>query len=232
MSIMVVGGSKGLGRAILEALRADGNTVVGVSRSAPSDLAGPWITADFSTPEAAVATLADQCPTDLDTLIWNLGIWEPTAFTDAYRFDAVPDTVTAELIATNVTAPILALRALIPTLLESDAPRVILTGSTSALRQSGRPEVAFGASKTALNGIADALREGYREEGLRVTTLQLGDLNTEDGLEVDASEAARRGDGTLIPVHDAVSMIRALLSLSPASFVREIVMPAVRDPRF
>ncbi len=229
---MVVGGSKGLGRAIVEALRSDGNTVIGVSRSAPIDLEGPWITADFSIPEAAVATMADQCPTDLDTLIWNLGIWEPTAFTDAYRFDAVPDAVTTELIATNVTAPILALRALISTLLESDAPRVILTGSTSALRQSGRPEVAFGASKTALNGIADALREGYRDEGLRVTTLQLGDLNTEDGLEVTVEEAALRGNGTLIPVHDVVEMIRALLSLSSASFVREIVMPAVRDPRF
>ena len=229
---MVVGGSKGLGRAIVEALRSDGQTVVGVSRSAPSDLPGPWIIADFSSPEAAVATLADQSPADLDTLIWNLGIWEPTAFTDAYRLDAVSDAVTTELIATNVTAPILALRALMPRLLASGAPRVILTGSTSSLRQSGRPEVAFGASKTALNGIADALRESYRDDGLRVTTLQLGDLNTEDGLEVDASEAARRGDGTLIPVHDVVEMIRALLSTSSASFVREIVMPAVRDPRF
>ena len=229
---MVVGGSKGLGRAIVEALRSDGETVVGVSRSAPRDLEGPWITTDFSAPETAAAALADQCPADLETLIWNLGIWEPTAFTDAYRFDDVPTTVTTELIATNVTAPILALRALMPRLLGSSIPRVILTGSTSALRQSGRPEVAFGAGKTALNGIADALRESYRRRGLRVTTLQLGDLNTEDGLEIPVEESAQRGEGTLIPVHDVVEMIRALLSTSSASFVRELVMPAVRDPRF
>ena len=188
--------------------------------------------ARVSAPEAAAATLADQCPTDLATLIWNLGIWGPTAFTDTYLFDAVPDAVTTELVATNITAPILALRALMPHLLAVDAPRVILTGSTSALRQSGRPEVAFGASKTSLNGIADALRESYRGNGLRVTTLQLGDLNTEDGLEVVAEETARRGDGTLIPAHDVVEMIRALLAISASSFVREIVMPAVRDPRF
>lgn len=232
MSVMVVGGSKGLGRAIVEGLRSDGYAVTGVSRNAPNGLEAPWITADFSDPAHAVKTLSELCPAGLDTLIWNLGVWEPTAFTEAYRFDAVPDSVTSELIATNITAPILAIRALMPRLLLSNSPRVILTGSTSALRQSGRPEVAFGASKTALNGIADALREGYRNEGLRVTTLQLGDLNTEDGFGVPVEDAAEHGAGTLIPVHDVVAMIRSLLSLSSASFVREIIMPALHDPNF
>lgn len=229
---MVVGGSSGLGRALVEGLRSDGYAVTGVSRRAPHDLDAPWITADFSEPASAVATLSELCPPQLDTLIWNLGVWEPTAFTEEYRFDAVPEAVTTRLIATNVTAPILAIGALMPRLLAGSSPRIILTGSSSALPQSGRPEVAFGASKTALNGIADALRESYRSEGLRVTTLQLGYLNTDDGLEVPVEDAAARGDGTLVPLHDVVAVIRTLLSLSPASFVREIVMPAVRDERF
>lgn len=229
---MVVGGSSGLGRALVTGLRSDGHAVTGVSRRAPHDLDAPWITADFSEPARAAATLSERCPPQLDTLIWNLGVWEPTAFTENYRFDAVPDDITSRLIDTNVTAPILTIRALMPRLLEGDCPRIILTGSTSALPRSGRPEVAFGASKTALNGIADALRESYRGEGLRVTTLQLGYLNTEDGLDVPVEEAAARGDGTLIPLHDVVAVVRTLLSLSPASFAREIVMPALRDEQF
>lgn len=232
MSVMVVGGSTGLGRAIVEGLRSDQYAVTGVSRSTPDDLAAPWITADFSEPESAARTLSEHCPAQLNTLIWNLGVWEPTAFTEEYDFGTEHDAVTTALIATNVSAPILAIRALMPQLLASGAPQIILTGSTSALPRSGRPEVAFGASKTALNGIADALREGYRSEGLRVTTLQLGYLNTDDGLHVPVEDAAERGNGTLIPVHDVVAVIRTLLSLSSASFVREIVMPAVHDSRF
>ena len=38
--------------------------------------------------------------------------------------------------------------------------------------------------------------------------------------------------GTLAPVHDVVAMVRALLSLSDAAFVRELVLPAILDERF
>jgi hypothetical protein len=57
-------------------------------------------------------------------------------------------------------------------------------------------------------------------------------LNTEDGLGVPRDAASLRGEGGLIPVHDVVTMTRALLNLSDASFVREIVMPALMDERF
>jgi hypothetical protein len=44
--------------------------------------------------------------------------------------------------------------------------------------------------------------------------------------------AAARGDGELVPVHDVVTMVRALLQLSPSGFVRELVLPAIADPRY
>ncbi|MCI1150398.1 hypothetical protein MOQ02_11630 [Stenotrophomonas maltophilia] len=47
-----------------------------------------------------------------------------------------------------------------------------------------------------------------------------------------AAEAAARGDGELVPVHDVVAMVRALLQLSPSGFVRELVLPAIADPRY
>ncbi len=65
-----------------------------------------------------------------------------------------------------------------------------------------------------------------------MTCVQLGYLNTEDGLDVPRETASLRGEGSLIPVHDVVAMTRALLNLSDASFVREIVMPALMDERF
>ncbi len=92
--------------------------------------------------------------------------------------------------------------------------------------------MTFSACKHALNGIADALREGYRQQQLAVTCLQLGYLNTEDQLHIPLSEAVARGQGELIPLHDVVAVVRTVLSLSHASFIREITLPALLDPRF
>lgn len=238
MKILVVGASKGLGRALVEGLGQAGDVLIGVSRKQPEALTLPasvalqWIEADMGKPAAAAAHIADQAPADLDVLIYNLGLWEEHAFTERYAFLEDADDALVAQVDANITATLLLLKRLIPRLLTSSRPRLILTGSTSGLRQSGRPEVTFGASKFALTGMADALREGFRDRGLAVTCLQLGYLNTEDALSVPVEEAAQRGQGQLIPVHDVVSVVRTLLGLSDASFVRELVMPAIADERF
>ncbi|MBL3698837.1 SDR family oxidoreductase [Leucobacter luti] len=232
MRIVIVGASLGLGRALLDGLRADGHEVTGVSRRAPVDSDAAWIEADFSRPNEAAARLARDCPPEIDVLIWNLGVWEPDAFSDSYDYLAQSAATTEALVALNVTGPLLTIQTLLPRILRADHRKIILTGSTSALARSGRPEVAFGATKSALNGLADALREGFRAHRLAVTTLQLGNLNTEDGLDVPRARAAARGAGTLIPVHDVVDTVRHTLALSGSAYIREIVMPAILDERF
>lgn len=238
MKIMIVGASRGLGRALVDGLLGDGHMLIGVSRRRPADLDAAhdaqlqWIAADMAAPVEAAAQIAREAPAGLDAVIYNLGVWEEKAFSDEYAFLDDADDAIVDMININITATILLLKRLVPRLLGSSKPQLILTGSTSGLRQSGRPEVTFSASKFALNGIADALREGFREQDLAVTALQLGYLNTYDGLSVPLADAAARGEGELIPVHDVVNVVRALLSLSSVSFVRELVMPAIRDERF
>lgn len=238
MKLMVIGASKGLGRAFVEGLCQPGDTVIGVSRTRPTQLDCDegvdlhWIEADLSQPARAAASIAAQAPPDLDVLIHNLGIWEETAFSDDYDFLNESDSALAQLVDVNITATLLLLKQLLPRVLGGRRPQLVLTGSTSALPRSGRPEVAFGASKFALNGIADALREGFRQQRLAVTTVQLGYLNTDDALSVPLQQAAARGNGKYVPLHDVVAMVRALLQLSPSSFVRELVLPAIADPRY
>lgn len=237
-NILVVGASRGLGRALVEGVPEPGDLVIGVSRSSPAQLrlregvTSTWIEADLGDPTCAARTVEAASPPTLDVVIYNAGIWEPTAFTDAYRFEDVPDEVIAQLVAVNITAAILVIRRLIPRLLASRQPRLLITGSTSALPGCGRPEVGFGASKSSLNGVASALRESYRSDRLAVSLLQLGYLDTETPLEDSREDAARRGGGKLIPVHDVVAVVRTLLDLSSASFVRELIMPALCDDRF
>ena len=192
-----------------------------------------WVAADLSEP-AAAAQVIEQAVADegLDTLIYNLGIWEELAFDPAYDFLGDSDAQVQAIVSCNITATLLLIKRLLPTLLRSATPRIILTGSTSGLPQSGRPEVAFGASKFALRGIADALREGYRAQRLGVTCLNLGYLNTEDPLSTPRAVAEQRGEGQLIPVHDVVQVVRMALSLSSASYVKELTLPAILDERF
>lgn len=239
MRVLVVGASKGLGKALIDGLGATGDTLIGVSRTQPEPLpvrdgiAVQWIAADMGQPKLAAQQIAHAVEAGgIDALIYNLGLWETQAFEAGYSFSSDDDEQLEHMVSCNITATILLIKRLLPVLLRSQAPRIILTGSTSGLSQSGRPEVTFGASKFALRGIAEALREGYRDQQLGVTCLNLGYLNTEDGLEVPLAEAAARGAGELIPVHDVVLMVRTLLSLSPASYVRELTLPAIADERF
>ena len=238
MRILIVGASRGLGKALVEGLPGDNDTVVGISRNKPQDLQlqteanVDWISVDMSKPIQASNIIEEQAPTELDVIIYNLGIWEEEAFSDSYKFLNSSDEEIISLIDTNITSAILLLKRLTPRLLKSKRPQIVLTGSTSGLPQSGRPEVAFGASKFALRGIADALREGFREEKLAVTCLQIGDLNTKDNISVPIDRACQRGNGSLIPLHDVVDLTRALLKISSSSYVNEIIIPPILDTRF
>lgn len=238
MNILIVGASKGLGRAFVEGLGTDEDKIMGVSRSEPemlqvqSNAQVTWICADMSQPVPGADLVASQAPAELDVIIYNLGIWEKAAFSDAYRFLDCPDEEISNLINTNVTSALILLKRLLPRLLNSKRPQVILIGSTSGLPQCDSPEVAFSASKFALRGMADALREGFREQKLAVTCLHLGDLNTNDLLAVPRDQACQRQRGYLIPVHDVVDMTRALLQLSDCAYVKELTLPAILDERF
>lgn len=239
MKTMVVGASKGLGKALIEGLGEADDTLIGVSRTRPQHLQPrpgvqlSWVEANLGEPAKAAATLARSvADSGLDTLIYNLGIWEELAFDPAYSFLTDSDKQVEAIVGCNITATLLVIKRLLPILLQSANPRIILTGSTSGLPQSGRPEATFGASKFALRGIADALREGYRAQRLGVTCLNLGYLNTEDPLSTPRAVAEQRGEGQLIPVHDVVQVVRMALSLSSASYVKELTLPAILDERF
>lgn len=238
MRILIVGASKGLGKAFVEGLAGNDDTVIGISRNRPKDLQlqteakVEWISVDMSNSIQASNIIEKQAPNELDVIIYNLGIWEEEAFGNNYHFLKSSDEEIVNLIGTNITSAILLLKRLIPRLLKSKRPQIVLTGSTSGLPQSGGPEVAFGASKFALRGIANALREGFREEKLAVTCLHIGDLNTEDSLSEPIDIACQRGNGTLIPLRDVVDITRALLKISNNSYVNEITLPAILDARF
>jgi len=234
-NMIVFGASKGLGDAFVRGVPQSGDKVWVVSRSKPESLNVEdgvqriWIQADLSELQAA-EHIANQLQGEtLDVLIYNVGIWEKEGFEEHYTFDRDEPADISQLIHVNVTSTIVCIQALLPHLRQSEAGKIILIGSTAGLSNAGNSQVSFVASKFAIRGGTEALREHTREDRIAVTCINPGELAAaipyEDGME----RALAEYDGTRIPLQDMVAIVRCIISLSKAACVKEINIPALTD---
>ena len=229
---LIYGCSKGLGRAIVQAIPQEKDQVFGVSRSKPFDAKSNlmWIQADLSQPAAAVtAVQAVIQDTPLDYIIYNVGIWEQEAFENTYDFEQSTPEEIIQIIQTNITSCALALHAFIKNLKDSENAKIILIGSTWGLENHKGKEVAFSASKFALRGMVHALRETLRAHRIGISILNLGYLATECDHTLPVEQVLEQTEGALIPLTDVLAAIRFILSTTNASCVKEIDMPAMQD---
>lgn len=234
-NMIVFGASKGLGDAFVRGVPQSGDKVWVVSRSKPESLNVEdgvqriWIQADLSELQAAEHIASQLQGETLDVLIYNVGIWEKEGFEEHYTFDRDEPADISQLIHVNVTSTIVCIQALLPQLRQSEAGKIILIGSTAGLSNAGSSQVSFVASKFAIRGVTEALREHTREDRIAVTCINPGELAAaipyEDGME----RALAEYDGTRIPLQDMVAIVRCIISLSKAACVKEINIPALTD---
>ncbi len=230
---LIFGASRGLGAALATAVPQPDDQLWLVSRSRPAVLdlnngiQRHWITADLTDPAAPkqIATVIGE--ETIDILLYNTGIWESTAFSSQYDFEAIDPLENHRVLTVNLTAVIDCIQALIPAVRRSDNGKIIMIGSTSGLDNASGPEVAYVASKFGVRGVAHALRGILRPDQIGVTCINPGDIATEYPLDSGASleDAGKIG----IPLSDLVSVVRCVVSLSKYSCVKEIDMPAMRD---
>ncbi|APO47080.1 short-chain dehydrogenase [Paenibacillus xylanexedens] len=234
-NIIVFGASKGLGDAFVRGVPQSGDKVWVVSRSKPESLSVEdgveriWIQADLSELRAAEQVASQLQGETLDVLIYNVGIWEKEGFEEHYTFDKDEPADISQLIHVNVTSTIVCIQALLPQLRQSEAGKIILIGSTAGLSNAGSSQVSFVASKFAIRGITEALREHTRNDRIAVTCINPGELAAEIPYEDGMERALAEYDGTRIPLQDMVSIVRCIISLSKAACVKEINMPALTD---
>ncbi|OMF06664.1 SDR family NAD(P)-dependent oxidoreductase [Paenibacillus sp. FSL H7-0942] len=234
-NIIVFGASKGLGDAFVRGVPQSGDKVWVVSRSKPESLSVEdgveriWIQADLSELQAAEQVASQLQGETLDVLIYNVGIWEKEGFEEHYTFDKDEPADISQLIHVNVTSTIVCIQALLPQLRQSEAGKIILIGSTAGLSNAGSNQVSFVASKFAIRGITEALREHTRNDRIAVTCINPGELAAEIPYEDGMERALAEYDGTRIPLQDMVSIVRCIISLSKAACVKEINMPALTD---
>lgn len=230
-TFLIYGVSKGLGKAIAKLIPDSIDTVYGVSRSAPEGIDNlNWISTDLSYPEDAVHTVKKVVGEDkIDILIYNVGIWENNAFTDSYNFKEVSSIELNKIINTNISTCIQSLQSLIDNLKRSNNAKVILIGSTWGVDNHNGKELIFSATKYALRGVAQSLREILREDLIGVSVLNLGYLATEYEIDVPTELILAETNHSLIPLSDVIQAIKFIISTTNATCVKEILMPAMKD---
>ena len=230
-TFLIYGVSKGLGKAIAKLIPDSIDTVYGVSRSAPEGIDNlNWISTDLSYPEDAVHTVKKVVGEDkIDILIYNVGIWENNAFTDSYNFKEVSSIELNKIINTNISTCIQSLQSLIENLKRSNNAKVILIGSTWGVDNHNGKELIFSATKYALRGVAQSLREILREDLIGVSVLNLGYLATEYEIDVPTELILAETNHSLIPLSDVIQAIKFIISTTNATCVKEILMPAMKD---
>lgn len=232
---IIFGASKGLGDAFVKGLPEQGDQVWIVSRSKPGSLAlndgveRTWIEADLARPDAARNITDALASEPIDVLIYNVGIWEKEGFQEHYDFEKDDPADIANIVHVNITSTITAIQALLPNVRMSGAGKIILIGSTAGLEHTNNAQVSFVASKFGLRGIANALREHVRKDGIAVTCINPGELAAGVPYEDGADKAIAMYNGTRIPVQDIVSIVKCIVSLSSAACVKEIHVPAITD---
>lgn len=222
-TILVAGASRGIGLAVAEHFIDQCDRLLAVSRTVAT--VGEWVQADLSDLagiETVVTAIGDD---SLDALLYMGGTWETHAFTPHYRFEACSDEDIVRVIAVNLVAPIRLVKALLPALRRSDNPKIIFMGALSGRDNFPGREVANSASKFGLRGVVHSLREELRSQQIGVTVINPGNVGTPEVLADIAAENLTGGEA--IPLSDLFRILDCILSLSRATCIKEIDVPAM-----
>lgn len=181
-SVLVLGGSRGIGAAIVRRFAADGAAVTftyaGSAEAAQALAAETGSTAvvtDSADRDAVIARVRESGP--LDVLVVNAGI---AVFGDALEQD--PDVID-RLFRINVHAPyhasVEAARQM------PEGGRIIVIGSVNGDRMPVAGMASYALSKSALQGLARGLARDFGPRGITINVVQPGpidtDANPEDG---------------------------------------------------
>jgi NAD(P)-dependent dehydrogenase (short-subunit alcohol dehydrogenase family) len=190
---LVTAGTKGIGAAVVEALRENGVSVVTTARSVPA--AAPdgvyYIAADVTTAEGCVRVAAFTLETlgGVDIVVHVLG----GSHAPAGGFGVLTDCEWQKEIELNLMPAVRLDRALLPTMLAKGAG--VIVHVTSIQHELPLPEstTAYAAAKAALSTYSKALSKEVTPKGVRVVRISPGWVETEAAVALAKRLAADAG---------------------------------------
>jgi 3-oxoacyl-[acyl-carrier protein] reductase len=192
-SVLVTGGSRGIGAAIARAFAAEGERVAvhcGSARDAAEEVRASLdgeghavVQADLADADAVRAMVdeAAQALDGLDVLVNNAGVFlaHPPLTTDYEQWQQQ----WTRTLATNLTGAANATFCALPHLMARGGGAVVNVSSRGAFR--GEPDCpAYGASKAGLNAFGQSMAQALAPHGISVGTVAPGFVQTDMAREV------------------------------------------------
>lgn len=206
---LVTGGSEGIGRAIAEALIAEGANVTITGRRkdylqlTAEETGAEWIAGDVGVEDDAVRTVREVIAKNghLDILVNNagFGLFKPLV-------DMTLDEL-EKVYRTNVFGAFLMAREAARHFIDRGTGELINIASTSGLRGSGG-RTAYASSKFALRGMTECWRDELRRHDIRVTLVNPSEVMT--SFAAKAGVERERSDKKLTPREIATAVVGAL----------------------
>jgi NAD(P)-dependent dehydrogenase (short-subunit alcohol dehydrogenase family) len=127
------------------------------------------------------------------------------------------------IMATNLRAPYLMIRALAPLMIATHSGHIINVSSLAG-HNPLKNGAAYAASKWGLNGLTYSVAEELRDHGIRVSAVAPGSVNTAFG-------SGKTADGSWkIQPDDVANVVAMLVMQSPTSFLSEVLVRPLRKP--
>ena len=183
---IVTGSTKGIGRATAELLAAEGArvVVVGTTEEVGKEVASGIKAAggdaffqktDVTSGEAldALVKAAVDAYKKVDILVNNAGVGGSLA-----NMDQITDEEWDKVLATNLTAPFLMMRRVIP-LMEKNGGGVIVNVASMASTGAGRGGIAYTTAKHGFLGLTRQVALDHGHSGIRVNAVMPGPIDTQ-----------------------------------------------------
>jgi NAD(P)-dependent dehydrogenase (short-subunit alcohol dehydrogenase family) len=188
--VLVTGGTKGVGEAIVRRFQLSGALVATTARS-PSlhdQTANLFVQGDLAT-ASGVYSVADRIRQEwggLDVLVNNVGGTE----TKPGGFEVLSDEDWHEILELNLLAAVRLDRIFIPGMIERGSGIVIHISSIAHRMPFSNSTLAYAAAKGALSTYSKGLARGVAKNGVRVTMISPGFIETSGahGMIVDISK--------------------------------------------
>lgn len=176
--VLVTGGTKGMGRAIVVLMQARGARVITTAREASGELPPgvAFVRADLGTREGA-DTVADAILTShggVDILVNNVG----GSTAPGGGALALTDQLWEDALQSNLLAAVRLDRALLPAMLDQGAGVIIHISSIQRSLPLFESTLAYAAAKAALSNYSKGLANEFGPRGIRINTVAPGFIET------------------------------------------------------